>query len=252
VTAAHVDDALLEKLSRGGCARGSVQTYASALRAFFRFAHGRGWCRGGLAEAIEAPRVFSKGALPSAPSWDDVQKLLATSEGDAPKAIRNRAIMLLLAVYGCRCGEVVRLRLEDLDWEQELIRFTRPKPSRTQTYPLARPVGDAILRYLKEARPASPHREVFLRVKAPFRPLRPAALWWVVGRRLRAINPSLCHHGPHALRHACATHLLEQGFDLKRISDHLGHRHPDTTRAYAKVDLNGLRAVADFDLGGLL
>jgi site-specific recombinase XerD len=59
------------------------------------------------------------------------------------------------------------------------------------------------------------------------------------------------HHGPHALRHACATRLLAQGLSLKEIGDHLGHRQPDTTRIYAKVDLVGLRSVAEFDLGGL-
>ena len=59
------------------------------------------------------------------------------------------------------------------------------------------------------------------------------------------------HSGPHTLRHACATHLLARGLSLKEIGDHLGHRSPETTRIYAKVDLVGLRAVGDFDLEGL-
>jgi integrase/recombinase XerD len=74
----------------------------------------------------------------------------------------------------------------------------------------------------------------------------------VVRRRLRALNVPLPHYGPHALRHACATHLLEQGLSLKEIGDQLGHQSPETTRIYAKVDLAGLRTVADFDLEGLL
>jgi len=178
--------------------------------------------------------------------------LLAASEGDDPTAIRDRAILLLLSVYGCRCGEVIRLRLEDLDWQQERIYFTRPKASRVQTYPLSRVVGDAILRYLREVRPRSSYREVFLRLLAPIQPLQRAALWWVVSHRLRALGVTLHHKGPHALRHACATHLLEEGFTLKQIGDHLGHRRADTTRIYAKVDLTGLRQVADFNLGDLL
>src|SRR5205807_5227659 len=109
---------------------------------------------------------------------------------------------------------------------------------------------DAILRYLKEVRRRSAHREVFLALLAPTRPL--GNLWAVVGPRLRQLGVSLPHHGPHALRHACATHLLAQGLSLKEIGDHLGHQDPDTTRIYAKVDLVGLRQVADFDLGGLL
>ena len=63
---------------------------------------------------------------------------------------------------------------------------------------------------------------------------------------------SLAHHGPHVLRHACATHLLSQGLPLKEIGDHLGHRNPAATRVYAKVDLVGLRQVADFSLEGLV
>jgi site-specific recombinase XerD len=252
VTPAHVDDALLDKLRREKHARTSVRSYAYALRAFFRYAQTQGWCHRGLAETIQAPRVFSQDSLPSGPSWDDVQRMLATTEGDTAMAIRDRAVLLLLTVYGCRAGEAVGLCLEDLDWQRELIHFTRSKSYRKQTYPLSRPVGDAILRYLKEARPRSASRHVFLQLNAPFRPLTANALWWVVSRRLHGLGLSLRHYGPHALRHACASHLLEQGFTLKEIGDHLGHRDPETTRIYTKVDLIGLRQVAAFDIGGLL
>jgi site-specific recombinase XerD len=73
----------------------------------------------------------------------------------------------------------------------------------------------------------------------------------VASRRWQALGISLPHYGSHILRHACATHLLEEGLSLKEIGDHLGHRNPDTTRIYAKVNLAALRQVAEFDLGGL-
>jgi integrase len=114
-----------------------------------------------------------------------------------------------------------------------------------------RSVGDAILRYLQEVRPRSPRRELFLSLKAPFHPVR-LSLWSIVGKRLRSLHLSLPHYGPHALRHACATRLLAAGLSLKEIGDQLGHTAPDSTRIYAKVDLVGLRQVADFDLGGVL
>jgi site-specific recombinase XerD len=251
VTPLQVDDALIQKLEEGQMARVSIQSYASDLRAFFRFAESKSWCRRGLAESIRGPRVFAQATLPSGPSWDDVRRLLATTEGDGPKAVRDRAIVLLLSTYGCRAGEVVRLRLEDIDWQQERICFTRPKSLRTQTYPLCKPVGEAIIRYLK-VRPRSAYREIFLRLLAPIAPLRSDSLWYIVGPRLQALDVTLRHYGPHALRHACATHLLEQGFSLKEIGDHLGHRRAETTRIYTKVDLIGLRQVAEFDLEGLL
>jgi hypothetical protein len=101
---------------------------------------------------------------------------------------------------------------------------------------LCRTVGAAIIRYLREARPPAARREVFLSCHPPFRPIHRRTLYLIVARRLRAVSPSLPHHGPHALRHACATRLLEQGLSLKEIGDHLGHRSPDTTRIYAKVE----------------
>jgi integrase/recombinase XerD len=251
LTITQIDQALIERITSHGYARGTVQDLSYALRAFFRYAHQRGWCRCCLAEAIQAPRVFADEALPSGPSWADVRRLLATAEGDEPKAIRDRPILLLLAVYGLRCGEVTRLRLEDFDWEREVLSVTRSKSQRSQLYPLARPVGDAVLRYLRQGRPRSSFREVFLTLHAPIQPVSCAAVTSMVSRRLRPLGVTLPHYGAHALRHACATHLLSEGLSLKEIGDHLGHQHPDATRAYARVDLAGLRQVADFDLGGL-
>ena len=127
------------------------------------------------------------------------------------------------------------------------------KTGRTRTYPLARSVGDAILRYLKGGRPRSSYREVFLTLRAPFRPLTSVALYNIVAKRTHGLGVPLSEYGPRSLRHACATHLLnEGGLSMKEVGDHLGHRDPDSTQIYAKVNLAGLRAVADLDLGGKL
>jgi site-specific recombinase XerD len=252
VTLAQVDELLARKVRDDGYARVTIQTYASALRAFFRYAEGCGWCRPGLAAAVMALRVFPHEALHGGPSWADVTRVLAAAQGDLPVAIRDSALLLLLAVYGLRAGEVMALRLEDFDWRQEVLTVPRGKRQKPRTYPLCRPAGDAILRYLREARPPSARREVFLTLQAPFRPLTRGALRQVVSRHLHALGVALPRYGLHALRHACATHLLAQGLSLKEIGDHLGHQSPETTRLYAKVDLAGLRAVADFDLEGLL
>jgi integrase len=158
---------------------------------------------------------------------------------------------MLLAIYGLRGSEVVRLRLEDFDWEHEVFRVVSSKTGRVRAYPLTRSVGDAILRYLQEVRPRSSCRELFLSLRAPFRPMG-VALPQMVSVRLRSLHVPLPHYGPYALRHACATRMLAAGHSLKEIGDQLGHIHPDTTRIYAKVDLVGLRQVADFDLGGVL
>jgi integrase/recombinase XerD len=251
ITPNRIDEALRDLVSQGAYARVTIHSWAGEVRAFFRYAETRGWCRQGLAACIRGPRLFAQASLPTGPSPEEVQRLIAMTEGDRPADIRDRAILLLLTIYGLRAGEVNRLRLEDLDWEHELLTVTSSKTRRLRTYPLIRSVGDAVLRYLREVRPRTSHRDLFLTLFAPVRPLR-HALWGIVATRLRSVNSSLTHHGPHALRHACATRLLAEGLSLKEIGDHLGHVDPEATRIYAKVDLVGLRQVADFELGGLL
>jgi site-specific recombinase XerD len=251
ITPHQIDRAFQKLLDSGRYSRKSVHVFAGALRAFFRFAEARGWCRKGLAASIQAPRVFSQASLPLGPSWDDVRRLLATAEGDQPRDIRARAILMLFAIYGLRHGEVSRLRIDDFDWEREVFHVVSSKTGRVRTYPLTRSVGDAILRYLQEVRPRSSHRELFLSLRAPFRPVY-YSLWTIVGARLRSLHISLPHCGPHVLRHACAARLLATGMSLKEIGDHLGHADPNSTRIYAKVDLIGLREVGNFDIGGVL
>lgn len=248
----HIDEAIAAKGTRDGCCRATIQFYAASLRSFFRYAEMKHWCPPGLAEAIMAPRVYQYEALPSGPAWGIVERLLASTEGNGHVDIRDRAILMLFARYGLRSEEVQGLQLEDLDWEQEVIHVSRPKPRRVQQFPLLPSVGEAILRYLKEVRLRRPSRHLFLTVKAPYGPLTRSALWKAVSDRLRPLNASIRHYGPHSLRHACATRLLAEGFSMKEIADYLGHRDLDSTGVYAKVDIAGLREVADFDLRGLL
>jgi integrase/recombinase XerD len=252
VSVADIDSLLAQKVNEHHYARMSVRGYASSLRSFLRYAEIRGWCAGGIADSIMAPRVFRQEKLPSGPTWEVVQEVLQATSGDQPADIRDHAILMLFTVYGVRRSEVARLQLRDIDWQNERIVFTRAKAGGSHTFPLLNSVGAAIIRYLKEVRPNSRCREVFLTMHAPIGPISGGAMWAIVGRQLRGRAPSISHHGPHSLRHACATRLINQGLSLKEVGDHLGQRDLEATRIYAKVDLVHLRQVASFDLGGLL
>lgn len=250
ISIADIDAFLIAGAARGWCRR-SVARVAGELRVFMRFAGRRGWCDPCLASNIVGPRTYTGELLPSGPSWDDVKRLLESANSDRPRDIRDRAIMMLLAVYGLRAGEVCRLRLDDLDWNQEQISVFRPKERRRQLFPLVPAVGKAIIRYLRKVRPHWPLREVFLPMNAPIRPLSSDGIYPSVARRLARLGVELPHRGPHCLRHACAMRLTSKGFSLKEIGDQLGHRRASSTRIYSKVDLAGLREVATMDLGGL-
>ena len=236
--------------SKGNC-RTSVRNMAMSLRIFFKYAGSKGWCSSSIACEIHGPRIFAQEQLPLGPTWQDVQRLIATTDTNRSSDIRAKAVMLLCAVYGFRASEVATLTLADIDWEQSLISVSRTKRRTRQTYPLLPAVGDAIIRYLREVRPRSSVRELFLALRAPCRPITRGAIGRLVRERMRALGINAPHTGPHSLRHACAAHLVVEGFSLKEIGDHLGHRSSAATMIYAKVDLPGLREVADFDLGGL-
>jgi len=243
-------DAFLSSRNEKGWCRVSIAASAKALKAFFRFAGQRRWCHAMIAPAIQGPRLFSQENLPSGPTWQEVERLIGCLTPDHPRDIRDRAILLLFALYGLRSSEVARLRLEDIDWESSRLSVYRSKPRKAQTYPLASTVGHAIIRYLRTVRPQSSHREIFLTFKAPLRPLSVGGLYNIVSRCTAQAEVQTRHKGPHALRHACAMHLVSQGLSLKEIGDHLGHGSTCATRIYAKVNLAELRRVADVDLGG--
>jgi site-specific recombinase XerD len=246
-----IDDAITDKKARGTCGRRAMHDYAQRLRAFFRFAEVRGWCTPGMANGIMPPRFKRDEAVPKGLRRDDVLRLLATTEGDRLVDKRDRAILMLFIAYGLRAGEVGGLRLDDLDWENEMLRVRCPKPGRTHTYPLSRGVGDAILRYIREVRPSGFGRALFFTMRAPIRPLGRRALGKIVRDRLAALGIVAGKRGTHALRHAAAQHLLDQGMSMKVIGDFLGHRDPSSTAIYAKVNLAALREVANLDREGL-
>ncbi len=231
--------------------RRTVATVGHTLRSFFRYAEHQGWCPRGIAEGIELPRIYGMENIPLGPSWEQVRALIATTDIVTPRNLRDRAALLLFAVYGLRCSEVGHLRLDDIHWESETLTVKRAKSYKVQDFPLTREVGDAIIRYIREARPKCEYRDLFITLKAPWKPISAAQFYCGIRERIEALGIKLAHRGPHALRHACATHLMTEGLSLKEIGDQLGHSSSDSTRIYAKVDMAGLREVAEFGLGGL-
>lgn len=246
-----IDRAIAEKNARRNYSRITIKHFASEIRAFIRYAEERGLCRRGMAPAIIPPRIYPTESVPAGLNWADVKRLLASTEGSRPTDKRDRAILMLLIAYGLRSGEVRGLRLDDIDWENETLHVRRPKPGRTHVYPLSRGVGQAILRYIIDVRPSCSERTLFLTRLGPPRPLTSGGLGTVVRSRLKRLGVVARRTGPHALRHAAAQRLLDQGMSMKVIGDFLGHREPSSTAIYAKVDLRALREVAGFDLGGL-
>ena len=247
VTLAHVD-AFLRAQAQRGWSRRSLHTLGGSLRSFFRYAASQRWCRSDLASGIELPRLYALEHVPRAPSVEEVGRLLKdTASSDDPVNILDHAILSLLIYYGLRRSEVERLTLDDLDWVAEAIHVTRPKQRRAQYAPDEDSAGW----------PRQPASSLFAPCLVSD---HPGAFPPTVGSQhhlhgeeaVDQAGVQLNWRGAHCLRHACASQLLDAGFTLKQIADHLGHRSMGTTRIYTKIDLHGLRQVAEIDLGALL
>lgn len=251
LTAGDIDNYVASQ-GKGRWKRVSTANTVSALRAFLRYAAKEGWCSNRLAESIVRPRLYQQESLPYAPDWFVVQQMLADVDTEKPRDIRDRAILLLLSLYGMRSGEVAALRVDQINWAGRTLGLVRLKRRQPQIYPLLPAAAEALARYIDTVRPPSSCQEVFLCMQAPVRPVKAGSIFDVANRRFVALGIEAAHRGGHALRHACAVRLLAEGLTLKEIGDHLGHRSTSATSVYAKVNVAALREVGAFDLGDVL
>lgn len=245
ITVAEVDTYLKSRAC--SMRRVSIKLVATHLRSFLRWLHNTGQTVRDLSTAVVAPVLYAFENIPSALRPQDVDKVLAIAKKDhRPEGIRDFAILTLLANYGIRAGEIVALRLEDVDWRKETIRIRHRKTGVTSYLPLLPEVGEAILDYLRQVRPLVSFREIFIRSRAPYRPFRNGSSLYAVARcRIDAAEvPPQGKRGPHTFRHARAVSMIRASIPLKNIGDVLGHRASDSTFVYLKLATEDLRAVA--------
>src|SRR5436309_8360163 len=201
-------------------------------------------------------RPYLDRALPTVPQWrlssllrhmepKFVPWLIASCDTDKPTGMRDRAVLLLLVRLGLRPGDIVTMRLDDIEWIHGTIRV-RGKSRREVRLPLPQDAGDALLMYLENGRPPVAINRVFLCATAPFRPFQcSTSVSGIVSAALhRAGIMRTPSRGATLLRHTAATMMLRGGATLDAIGSVLRHRSPDTTAHYAKVDINRLRQIA--------
>jgi integrase/recombinase XerD len=220
----------------------SAKRIVTAVRSLLRFAHVTGLIDQPLAAGVPSPAGWTLTSLPKGLDPTQVTALLAVCDRSTATGCRDFAILTLLVRLGLRVGEVATLALEDIDWRRgELV--VRGKGHREDRLPLPADVGQAIVDYLRHARPAAVQgRTVFVRAQAPYRALTShgvIALVQIAGRRA-GLGPIAAHR----LRHTAATAMLDAGGSLAEIGQVLRHRRALTTALYAKVDIPRLRALA--------
>jgi site-specific recombinase XerD len=225
---------------------GGRQLPSVAVRSFLRFLVFSGELPPGLEAAVPIPRQWIHAPLPSRLTGEEVERVLALCTGGGPTALRNHAILLLLARLGVRAHEVAALCLDDINWYEGQVRIRPGKTHRERVLPLVQEVGSAVATYLQQGRPPTTSRHLFLSCRAPFHPLTDAtAISRIATRALkRAGITSSARLGAHTFRHTAASQMINQGAQFKDVADVLGHRSLQTTGIYAKLDLTTLAAVA--------
>lgn len=224
--------------------RSSMQSMVVALRSFLRYVHAHAERMPDLAGHVPSVANWAMTSVPRGIDAGQVERLLDSIERTTVIGRRDYAMVLLLARLGLRAVEVAGLTLDDIDWTMATLTVTR-KGGRASVLPLTAEIGEALAGYLQNGRPASDDRRVFLRIRAPLRGFSGACgVQGAIRCRLARSGMKTPTKGTHQFRHGLATGMLGRGVTLHEIGDVLGHRRADTTRIYAKVDIDTLRTLA--------
>jgi integrase/recombinase XerD len=222
--------------------RGAAKMTVTAVRSLLGFLHLRGLIAGPLAEAVPSTASWRLSGLPRALEPEQLEALLESCDRSTLTGRRDYAVLVMLARLGLRRGEVAALRLEDVDWRAgELV--IRGKGRRAERLPLPSDVGEAIVAYLRDGRPATAlDRSLIVRVRAPHHGLTGGGITQIVFAAAGRAGLGPIHS--HRLRHTAATQMLRAGASLEEIGQVLRHRQTLTTAIYAKVDRDALRQLA--------
>lgn len=240
VTHQQISDYLAHK-KRLGLSSASIKLVVVALKIFFRWLHARQRIATDVTEVLPLPRT--ERYLPETMNELQVDHLLEGIPTNAPRGLRDRAILELLYASGLRVSELVNLTLERIDFDNRIVRVTG-KGNKTRLVPVGQKACDAIHAYLEKERPEMVRKrtgsEVFLSARGT--KLSTVRIWQIV--KACAKNAGLeMNVYPHLLRHSFATHLLGNGADLRVIQEMLGHADISTTQIYTHVDQQRLKAV---------
>lgn len=237
---------------KSGWALETVITNTISLRIFLRYLEARGLVGAGLSEVVPVFVHPKHRFRQRGPSWTGVRRMISSLSRAKPAGVRDYAMMLLMAVYGLRSGEIRGLRISDIDFRNRTLTVGRGKTRRTQRFPLTSEVSNAIQKYIKRIRPAVECPILFITIRTPWRPISHSGLYHRTHDLFRRSAVESLHKGPHALRHACANRLMEKGTSVSDIAAFLGHRDFNSVREYARYNSKQLRQIAEFSLKGLL
>ena len=234
----------IERHAKDGSPR-TGQAMCTAVRVFLRYLHHRGMIALPMTGCVPSVRRWKLASLPAHLPPRQVREAIDSCDRRTVIGRRDYAILMLLAKLGLRADEVATLTLDDIDWRAGEMLVHAKGRQRTRM-PMPPDVGAAIAAYLREGRPSSSCRRLFLRTFAPYTGFASGCAITMIAKAAldRAGVEGCAHRGAHVFRHSLATELLRSGATLSEIGQLLRHANHDTTRIYAKVDISTLRSLS--------
>lgn len=221
-----------------------VGTIICTVRNFMKYAFDQGIIKVDHSLKIPRPRSVGQPKLPSTYSKQEIEQLIGSIERSGAIGKRNYAIVLIAARLGLRASDISRLRFNSIKWESSTLEIMQVKTGRQLVLPLLPDVGNAIIEYLRYARPESGEPYVFLTEKPPYAPFQSSnVVTHVVQRAFRKAGIATVgkKFGPHSLRHSLGFRMLEQHTALPVMSEVLGHENTESTRYYLRIDLASMQ-----------
>lgn len=230
--------------SQVGFAPKTMAGKISCLRSLFQFLYLEGYVTRPLAEALPKVQSVYRTSVPLVWNKNDLQKVKDAIDLGNPTGKRDYAIIVLIAGTGLRSGDVISLKLSDINWEKKELSVVQNKTSQPLLLPLMDDVGWAMIEYIRNARPISEYDNVFLKHLAPFEPFASVSSFYTLLTKYisrAGIEPgNKSRAGMHSLRHTLASELLQNNVEINTIADILGHSDPESTKNYLKVNIKAL------------
>jgi integrase/recombinase XerD len=234
----HVTEYLLHR-RKGGLSARSLSRHLAAIRMFCRFLFREKLVAADVTQTIDSPKLWR--TLPLTLDYEEVGRLLAAPDTDTKLGLRDRAMLEFMYATGLRVSEVAAIKLSDINFEAGFLRSVG-KGNKERIVPVGSQAVEWIQRYLREARGsvarAGTLGEVFLSTRG--KALSRKTIWVIIKKYARAADIAK-EITPHTLRHSFASHLLQNGGDLRVIQEMLGHADISTTQLYTHVDQSRLK-----------
>lgn len=243
---------LLESFFKEYCnSPASRHNACSTVRIFLKFAYDSGYTEKDCSVFCLPDHYKKQARLPTTYTEEEITKIIQSVERASAIGKRDYLVILLSAEYGWRAQDIVRLTFDNIDWKNNVIRFTQHKTGNAVEYPLLASVGNAIIDYLQHGRPQCDVRQIIVSHCHNYstfgKPISEATTHSIITKYMRKAKIKDWQnkkHGTHALRHSLATNMLAKNISLPVISTVIGHQSTETTKIYLSVDYDKLKMCA--------